>query len=117
MIILCHLLKGWLGRQDSNLGSRDQSPLPYRLATPQSARVINRASRAPSPAVLRLIDGDPVWAAHASPTRNERCRPTSIGRPEQRHGEGSMPCSLCCGVVPSRLYTRLFSQPECSAAW
>ena len=32
----------WLGRQDSNLGSRDQSPLPYRLATPQS--VANRAS-------------------------------------------------------------------------
>jgi hypothetical protein len=30
----------WLGRQDSNLGSRDQSPLPYRLATPQSAQVI-----------------------------------------------------------------------------
>jgi hypothetical protein len=28
----------WLGRQDSNLGSRDQSPLPYRLATPQSHR-------------------------------------------------------------------------------
>ena len=26
----------WLGRQGSNLGSRDQSPLPYRLATPQS---------------------------------------------------------------------------------
>ena len=25
----------WLGRQDSNLGSRDQRPLPYRLATPQ----------------------------------------------------------------------------------
>ena len=25
----------WLGRQDSNLGSRDQNPLPYRLATPQ----------------------------------------------------------------------------------
>ena len=24
----------WLGRQDSNLGSRDQNPLPYRLATP-----------------------------------------------------------------------------------
>ena len=29
------LATGWLGRQDSNLGSRDQSPLPYRLATPQ----------------------------------------------------------------------------------
>ena len=26
-----------LGRQDSNLGSRDQNPLPYRLATPQGA--------------------------------------------------------------------------------
>ena len=25
-----------LGRQDSNLGSRDQNPLPYHLATPQS---------------------------------------------------------------------------------
>lgn len=25
----------WLGRQDSNLGSRDQNPLPYHLATPQ----------------------------------------------------------------------------------
>jgi hypothetical protein len=27
--------KKWLGRQDSNLGWRIQSPLPYRLATPQ----------------------------------------------------------------------------------
>ena len=26
----------WLGRQDSNLGSRDQNPLPYHLATPHS---------------------------------------------------------------------------------
>lgn len=25
---------GWLGREDSNLRSRDQNPLPYRLATP-----------------------------------------------------------------------------------
>ena len=29
--------KKWLGRQDSNLGSRDQNPMPYRLATPQRA--------------------------------------------------------------------------------
>ena len=29
---------GWLGRQDSNLGSRDQNPLPYRLATPHVRR-------------------------------------------------------------------------------
>ena len=28
----------WLGRQDSNLGSRDQSPLPYLLATPHPDR-------------------------------------------------------------------------------
>src|SRR6266511_6257565 len=27
--------EGVLGRQDSNLGSRDQNPLPYHLATPQ----------------------------------------------------------------------------------
>ncbi len=26
---------GWLGREDSNLRSRDQNPLPCRLATPQ----------------------------------------------------------------------------------
>ena len=25
----------WLGRLDSNQGSRDQNPMPYRLATPQ----------------------------------------------------------------------------------
>jgi hypothetical protein len=27
--------KDWLGRLDSNQGSRNQNPLPYRLATPQ----------------------------------------------------------------------------------
>ena len=26
----------WLGRQGSNLRSRDQNPLPYHLATPQN---------------------------------------------------------------------------------
>ena len=30
-----HLARIVLGRQDSNLGSRDQNPLPYHLATPQ----------------------------------------------------------------------------------
>lgn len=29
----------WLGRQDSNLRSRIQSPLPYRLATPHRDQV------------------------------------------------------------------------------
>ena len=30
--------RGWLGRQGSNLGWRDQNPLPYHLATPQDRR-------------------------------------------------------------------------------
>src|ERR1700754_1161792 len=38
-----HTLRlGWLGRQDSNLGWRDQNPLPYRLATPQCLDGRNR---------------------------------------------------------------------------
>ena len=45
----------WLGRQDSNLGSRDQSPLPYRLATPQSSGDLR-----PRPALdERVRYGDP----------------------------------------------------------
>ena len=35
-------LRGGLGRQDSNLGSGIQSPLPYRLATPQRTRPKDR---------------------------------------------------------------------------
>ncbi len=34
----------WLGREDSNLRSRDQNPLPYRLATPQSEQRENSVS-------------------------------------------------------------------------
>ena len=34
----------WLGRQDSNLGSRDQNPLPYRLATPHRIGTIMLAA-------------------------------------------------------------------------
>ena len=37
---------GWLGRQDSNLGSRDQNPLPYRLATPHCGPSIGASRRA-----------------------------------------------------------------------
>ena len=36
----------WLGWQDSNLRSRIQSPLPYRLATPQPYRHQARAKAA-----------------------------------------------------------------------
>ena len=32
--VVGHVRREWLGRQDSNLGSRDQNPLPYHLATP-----------------------------------------------------------------------------------
>ena len=43
------LTVGWLGRQDSNLGSRDQNPLPYHLATPhrESASVVSSPFRGP----------------------------------------------------------------------
>jgi hypothetical protein len=41
----------WLGRQDSNLGSRDQNPLPYRLATPHQsgARSLQRPVHGSAP--------------------------------------------------------------------
>jgi hypothetical protein len=38
---------GVLGRQDSNLGSRDQNPLPYHLATPQRSTGSQDPSLAP----------------------------------------------------------------------
>ncbi len=38
---------GWLGRQDSNLGSRDQSPLPYRAG--------RRAFRAPETWLIETV--------------------------------------------------------------
>ena len=40
-----------LGRQDSNLGSRDQSPLPYRLATPHRLASL-RGERFSAPAAV-----------------------------------------------------------------
>ena len=47
---------GWLGRQDSNLGSRDQNPLPYRLATPQSLMFFAKTARA-----LHMAGGLPSY--------------------------------------------------------
>ena len=38
---------GWLGRQDSNLRSRDQNPMPYRLATPQFTTAGRNVGRRP----------------------------------------------------------------------
>ena len=37
-----------LGRQDSNLGSRDQNPLPYHLATPQQPGHLATHDRSPA---------------------------------------------------------------------
>ena len=59
----------WLGRQDSNLGSRDQSPLPYRLATPQS--VANRAL--PDNQTVRPLPSA-IWDGPGSPTNIGRGR-------------------------------------------
>ena len=42
--IVCHVSEEWLGRQDSNLGSRDQNPLPYHLATPHQGSKSYRRS-------------------------------------------------------------------------
>ena len=62
----------WLGRQDSNLGSRDQNPLPYRLATPHCRPSIGappphsdgttRAGRSEHPA----RPADPPFPGHVS---------------------------------------------------
>ena len=54
-------MREWLGRQDSNLGSRDQNPLPYRLATPQGdanssgGRGRDRRARGPRRSTTAMI--------------------------------------------------------------
>ena len=57
-----------LGRQDSNLGSRDQNPLPYRLATPHCAALILplAADRRPRPAASQ-VSAPRASAAAAAP--------------------------------------------------
>src|SRR4051812_25021157 len=51
--------KLWLGRQDSNLGWRDQNPLPYRLATPQLARWV--LPLCPCPDARQHRQGPQAW--------------------------------------------------------
>src|SRR5690606_34020698 len=46
----------WLGRQDSNLRSRDQNPLPYRLATPHRSRRRKNLARSPRPYIVPMAD-------------------------------------------------------------
>ena len=63
-----------LGRQDSNLGSRDQNPLPYHLATPQSERhLATHDGRPPSIGRTTNVRRNPR-AASARPNR-ARLRP------------------------------------------
>jgi hypothetical protein len=54
----------WLGRQGSNLGSRDQSPLPYRLATPQSVLCERYIEGAVLPASVKA--GNPPGSTESS---------------------------------------------------
>jgi hypothetical protein len=55
------MASAWLGRQDSNLGSWIQSPLPYRLATPEWYCVICTRG-------MRLAAVEGPLAARASQT-------------------------------------------------
>ena len=94
----------WLGRQGSNLGSRDQNPMPYHLATPQ----YRSSRRWPTSARLHMAGG---------------CPRTSIRPMEQRHAgagfsqapgslEPGQPPLLRASALPS-IYVRL--QP--SGVW
>src|SRR5947207_1369950 len=69
----CSKAGEWLGRQDSNLGSRDQNPLPYHLATPHRIREYrNRKEEAPRCAP----DGRAGEAGTASKRHRKRRRRT-----------------------------------------
>ncbi len=68
----------WLGRQDSNLGSRDQNPLPYRLATPHCDSSIG----APLPAI-----GEEEEERDDGEERHDRDRDRLHEPERQRHAE------------------------------
>ena len=64
----------WLGRQDSNLGSRDQNPLPYRLATPQQfSEGVSAASRLSKLTCSKRADDGAI---------SEKHRPDALRRPD-----------------------------------
>ena len=78
-----------LGRQDSNLGSRDQNPLPYRLATPHGehtarylGRSLNRkisaaiASSAITPIAIALTIASATGTQRTSSCEPAKIRPT-----------------------------------------
>src|SRR6476646_9091636 len=69
-----------LGRQDSNLGSRDQNPLPYHLATPHGgskSRCVAQPSALPAPLSSAAAGGSGArWTLAPEPTnRRHQWRP------------------------------------------
>ena len=107
----------WLGRQDSNLGSRDQNPLPYRLATPHHAC----SEAAPAP-------GEPSDSTGGPASGGAGCRRISIGPFRQWIGTfgtkklcAEPPTSLLRAGPPPSIYGPLPAKSlvvaECSAAW
>jgi hypothetical protein len=110
----------WLGRQDSNLGSRDQSPLPYRLATPQSVRhkrTCRQTARPAVPSPSSVLDeqsglSHQIWSARALLPASDRTGNLVAG-----HGI-KLPALRLRGRGPPSICRRPgTSQPECSAAW
>ncbi len=73
---------GWLGEKDSNLRSRNQNPLPYRLATPHQLRQPSAERRAGS----RTPTGNTSAATSTSSTRRR-----STLHPSRAGASGSGP--------------------------
>src|SRR5438552_2127445 len=76
--------KDVLGRQDSNLGSRDQNPLPYHLATPQS----RGPSGLQSDITSKSVSGRAGKAGPASSGRRRKRRLSTWLRPKVLDASG-----------------------------
>src|ERR671936_597156 len=74
----------WLGREDSNLRSRDQNPLPYRLATPQCIGDPSRRRLEAESAALEEQRGE----EEKREDDENRDRDDLHEAPEKRHEEG-----------------------------
>ena len=125
--LLSYRRKAWLGRQDSNLGSRDQNPLPYRLATPQVDRLLPQAAaarkRAAAPSSTRPID--PVClslragifsaarmrAWKATHRENTRCR--TSGSDGRTRGPSRRESPLCPSAGIHAVPPAIQARPRC----
>src|SRR5262245_45970421 len=90
-----------LGRQDSNLGSRDQNPLPYHLATPQSG------ARSLAPRREEEHQGE----RREDPDGDQRERPDHDREDRDEHHEG-LRDGCDPGDVPDRPRAKAVSEPE-----